>query len=532
MSTAQSDRGPETRALHGAVPLLHDYLLQSARVLRDKIALVCMKQRVSYGELDARSNALANHLVAAGVERGDRVMIFADNTVETVVAFWAVLKANAVVCIVNPLTKRDKLGYLIADCRPAALIAEAHLHAEFAGPARACVWIRRIVVAGSTADASFADLPHARRWESALAEGDREGAPKRTCIDLDLAAIVYTSGSTGDPKGVMLTHRNMLTACTSIAAYLDLREDEVILNVMPLAFDYGLYQMIMAFRTGGRLVLERSFAFPAQILNLMAAEGVTGFPGVPTIFAILAELESRKDYDFSKIRYVTNTAAALPAKHITMLKDLFPHARIYSMYGLTECKRCTYLPPEDLDRKPSSVGIPIPNTEMWIADEEGNRVGPGVAGQLVIRGAHVMKGYWEKPEATARKLRPGPLPGEQVLYTGDTCRIDEEGYLYFIGRMDDVIKSRGEKVAPKEVENALMCIAGVKEAAVIGVPDDILGQAVKAFVVLERGVAISEKQLRKECQRRLENFMVPKFIAIVPELPRTGTGKVSKIGLS
>ncbi|HXM82981.1 MAG TPA: AMP-binding protein [Burkholderiales bacterium] len=518
--------------MHGPVPLLHDYILHSARRLSDKVALVCMKQRITYGELNARSNALAHSLVAAGVRRGDRVVVFADNTVETVVSFWAVLKANAVVSIVNPLTKSDKLSYLLGDCRPAALITDQHVYSVFAGPARACSHLRRVIVSGPIDDAKLAGIPHARRWDGALAAGDRSAPPARTCIDVDLAAIIYTSGSTGDAKGVMLTHRNMLTACRSIATYLELQEDEVILGVLPLAFDYGLYQMIMAFRMGARLVLDRSFTFPAQILNLMVEEGVTGFPGVPTIFAILAEFKSLKDYDFSRIRYVTNTAAALPVKHILMLKDIFPASRIYSMYGLTECKRCTYLPPKDLDRKPASVGIAIPNTEMWIVDEDGRRVGAGVVGQLVIRGATVMKGYWEKAEATAKKLKPGPLPGEQVLYTGDFCKMDEEGYLYFVGRMDDVIKSRGEKVAPKEVENVLMNIPGVKEAAVIGVPDDILGQAVKAFVVLEEGVTLTEKQLQKECQSRLENFMVPKYIVTAPSLPKTDTGKIKKTGLS
>jgi len=517
---------------HGPVPLLQDYLFQSARELSDKVALVCMKQRFTYGELDALSNALAHSLVAAGVQRGDRVVIFADNTVETVISFWAVLKANAVVSIVNPLTKSDKLSYLFEDCRPTVLITDAHIYSVFAEPARECKHLRRVIVSGMIDDAKLAGLPHAQRWDDAIAAGDQGVSPASKCIDIDLAAIIYTSGSTGDPKGVMLTHRNMLTACTSIASYLELQEDEVILGVLPLAFDYGLYQMLMAFRSGARLVLERSFTFPAQILNLMVAEGVTGFPGVPTIYSILAELKSLKDYDLSRIRYVTNTAAALPVKHILMLKDIFPTARIYSMYGLTECKRCTYLPPEDIDRKPSSVGIAIPNTEMWIVDEDGNKVAPGVVGQLVIRGATVMKGYWEKPEATAKKLKPGPLPGEQVLYTGDHCRLDEEGYLYFVGRMDDVIKSRGEKVAPKEVENMLMNISGVKEAAVIGVPDDVLGHAVKAFVVLEEGITLTEKQLQKECQSRLENFMVPKFIAIVSSLPKTDTGKIKKTGLS
>ncbi|CCV06960.1 Long chain acyl-CoA synthetase [Mesorhizobium metallidurans STM 2683] len=517
--------------MHGAVPLLHDYLAYSASRLGEKVALVCGTQRVTYGEIEARANAIAHHLTAAGVARGDRVMIFADNTVETVVSFWGVLKANAVVSIVNPLTKSDKLDYLLNDCLPAALITDEHLHSVFSEPARKCPSLRRVIVSGPVDDAELAGLPHAVRWDSAVAGGHSK-APARRCIDIDLAAIIYTSGSTGEPKGVMLTHRNMITACTSIASYLELGEDEVILNVLPLAFDYGLYQMIMAFRTGARLVLERSFAFPAQILGVIKQEKVTGFPGVPTIFASLSELKSLKSHDFSSIRYVTNTAAALPLKHILMLQDLFPGARVYSMYGLTECKRCTYLPPEDLERKPLSVGIAIPNTEMWIVDEDDRRVGPDVVGQLVIRGATVMKGYWGKPEATARKLKPGPLPGEQVLYTGDYCRIDTEGYLYFVGRGDEIIKSRGEKVAPKEVENVLMDIPGVREAAVIGVPDELLGQAVKAFVVMEQGSIIGEKQLQKECQRRLENFMVPKSIVVVASLPMTDTGKLKKTALS
>ncbi|QIA23509.1 class I adenylate-forming enzyme family protein [Mesorhizobium sp. AA22] len=517
--------------MHGAVPLLHDYLTHAASRVHEKVALVCGGQRVTYGELEARSNAIAQHLAASGVARGDRVMIFADNTVETVVGFWAVLKANAVVCIVNPLTKSDKLDYLLNDCRPTALITDRHLHSIFSGPARNCPSLRRVIVSGPIIEAELTGLPHAVRWDSVVA-ADGSVPPARRCIDIDLAAIIYTSGSTGEPKGVMLTHRNMTAACTSIASYLKLCEDEVILNVLPLAFDYGLYQMIMAFRTGARLVLERSFAFPAQILGLIKQERVTGFPGVPTIFAALSDLKSLKDHDFSSIRYVTNTAAALPLKHILMLQDLFPDARIYSMYGLTECKRCTYLPPEDLERKPLSVGVAIPNTEMWIVDEHDKPVGPDVVGQLVIRGATVMKGYWGKPEATARKLKPGPLPGEQVLYTGDYCRMDAEGYLYFIGRGDEIIKSRGEKIAPKEVENALLDIPGVREAAVIGVPDELLGQAVKAFVVIEQGRIVGERQLQKECQRRLENFMVPKSIVIVPSLPMTDTGKLKKTALS
>jgi amino acid adenylation domain-containing protein len=514
-----------------AVPQLHDLLLDSARRLPDKVALVCQKQRLSYREIDRSSNALAHALMENGVARGDRVVVFADNTVETVVAFWAVLKANAVVSIVNPLTKADKLTYLLNDCRAKVLITDAHLTPAFAEAAKKSPHLTHTIVSGVIDIERLAGVPGVLRWQEMVGAG-RDAPPPRRNIDIDLAAIIYTSGSTGDPKGVMLTHRNMITAATSISTYLENVEDDVILCVLPLAFDYGLYQMIMSTRMGARLVLERSFAFPTRVLETVVSEGVTGFPGVPTMFAIMAEMKTLSDYDFSKIRYASNTAAALPVKHILMLKGIFPKARIYSMYGLTECKRCTYLPPADLDRKPTSVGIAIPNTELWIVDENDNRLGPNQVGQLVIRGATVMKGYWEKPEATAKKLRPGPLPGEQVLYTGDFCRQDEEGYLYFVGRMDDIIKSRGEKVAPKEVESTLMNIHGVKEAAVIGVPDDILGQAVKAFVVLEEGVTLGEKDVMRECQLRLESFMVPKFVTFVASLPKTTTGKIKKTDLS
>jgi amino acid adenylation domain-containing protein len=519
--------------LTSAIPLLHDYLIQSARRLPEKVALVCDGHRYTYRDLDARSNQLAHALVGRGVQRGDRVMIFAENTVETVVSFWAALKANAIVSMVNPLTKEDKLTYLLNDCRAVALITELRLTPLVTAAVARAPHLKSVIVSGKVTPEALGRLPGGVGWAAALETENPAAPPPRRCLDIDLAAIIYTSGSTGDPKGVMLTHRNMLTAATSISTYLENTEDDVILGMLPLAFDYGLYQMIMAFRMGARLVLERSFAFPAQVLGNVQTEKVTGFPGVPTIYAMMAEMKTLKvDYDFSSIRYVSNTAAALPVKHITMLRDLFPGAKVFSMYGLTECKRCTYLPPADVERKPESVGIAIPNTEIWIVDENDQRVGPNQVGQLVVRGATVMKGYWEKPEATAKKLRPGPLPDEKVLYTGDYCRFDDEGYLYFVGRMDDIIKSRGEKVAPKEVENVLMNIPGVKEAAVIGIPDEVLGQAIKALVVLEQGSELTEAQIQRACRARLENFMVPQVIALVPELPKTGTGKIKKTNLS
>ncbi len=508
--------------------MLHDDLHRTAAAAGDRTAITTRGGSMTFGELEARSNALAHALQRRGVARGDRVVVFSDNTLEAAVSFYGVLKADAVVSMVNPLTKADKLAYMLEDCRAAALITEGHI-GEIARTAAARSRHLRAVIASGTMDGG--GLPGFTRWDDALGETAGDAPPRRRGIDVDLASIIYTSGSTGDPKGVMLTHRNMMTAAASISTYLGLRSDDVVLDALPLAFDYGLYQLIMSVRVGARLVLERSFAFPAQVLQAMVDQGVTFFPGVPTVFAMLGEMKDLSRWDLSRIRAVTNTAAALHPKHILDLKRIFPGARIFSMYGLTECKRVSYLPPEELEAKPGSVGIPIPNTEVWIVDDEGRRVPPGTPGQLVVRGATVMRGYWEKPEETARKLRPGPIPGELVLYTGDVCRMDADGYLYFVGRTDDIIKTRGEKVAPKEVEGALLSIPGVKEAAVVGVPDALLGQAVKAFVVLERGASLTEAELRRACQARLETFMVPKQVAIVESLPRTDTGKIRKVGL-
>ncbi len=514
-----------------AVPQLHDFLIESARRFPDKVALVSRGERLTYTDIDERSNQLASALAASGIGRGQRVVVFLDNSVDAVVAFWGVLKANAVVSMVSSQVKADKLAQMIEDCAASALLTDARLARVARDAAPRCPSLAVVVVRRLADAPDLAALPAAVDWEAVTAAQPPSCCPPRQNLDIDLASIIYTSGSTGQPKGIMLTHRNMITAATSITTYLDNTEDDVILGALPLSFDYGLYQAIMAARMGARLVLERSFAYPADVLKTIVDEKVTGLPGVPTLFATMAEMKALEQFDLSGIKYVTNTAAALTMRHIEFLRRTFPQARIYSMYGLTECKRCTYLPPEDLDRKPLSVGIAIPNTELWLVDEEGNRLGPNQVGQLVIRGATVMKGYWGKPEATAKRLRPGPLPGEYVLYTGDYARLDEDGYLYFVGRMDEVIKSRGEKVAPEEVERALLAIPGVREAAVVGVPDDLLGHAVKAFVVPEAGATLDERTIKVECQRRLEPHMVPKYVAFVPDFPRTTTGKPDRRAL-
>ena len=351
--------------------------------------------------------------------------------------------------------------------------------------------------------------------------------PPKQNIDADLAALIYTSASTGDPKGAMLTHLNMVSAATSITTYLENRPDDIILNTLPLSFDYGLYQVLMGFKIGGTVVLDKSFTYPHTVLQKISQEKVTGFPIVPTMAALLLEMDLSK-YDFSSLRYVTNTGAVLPTDHIKKLCTLLPHARLYSMYGLTECKRVSYLPPEQLKIRPSSVGKGMPNQEVYLVDKQGNRMGPGSTGELVVRGSHVMKGYWDLPDETSRVLKPGLWPNESVLHTGDLFRMDAEGFLYFVGRMDDMIKTSGKKVSPLEVENVLHEIDGVAEAVVIGIPDAILGQRVKAVIRVKQGATIREQDIIRYCVCRLEDHMVPRVVELVKELPRTESGKVNK----
>jgi amino acid adenylation domain-containing protein len=493
-----------------------------------KVALVCGGRRLTYGELDAMTDRLAGALLERGVQRGDRVALHLHNSVEAVVGIFAILKAGAVFVVVNASTKQDKVKYVLNNCRATALLAEARI--DGAGVDQILQEVPSLklgIVCGRHA-AAVADQDKLLAFDEIQRDGPVKPLPKTT-IDLDLACLIYTSGSTGEPKGVMSDHSNVDFATSSIISYLKNVPSDIVINVLPLSFDYGLYQLLMTFKFGGTLVLERSFAYPAQILNRIQEERVTGFPGVPTLFTLLLQMDLGT-FDLSSLRYLSNTAAALPPSHISQLRAKFSWATLYSMYGLTETKRTLYLPPEQLDQRPGSVGIAIPGTEVWLEDEEGRRLERGETGELVVRGRHVMRGYWEAPEATSRRYRPGPIPGERVCYTGDLFRMDDEGYLYFVGRKDDIIKSRGEKVAPKEVENVLHMLPGV-QAAVVGVPDPVMGQAVKAFLV-NHGQPLTEAQVLAHCKANLEDFMVPKYVEFLDALPMTSSGKVTKTGLT
>ncbi|MBS1868315.1 MAG: AMP-binding protein [Actinobacteria bacterium] len=500
----------------------------------DKEALVAGDRRLTFAELDAAASALAARLHALGVQRGERVAILLPNGVEAAIAIYGTLRAGAAFVPLNPTIKADKLAYVLRDCEATAIVTDDQL-APLADEARAhAPSARHTLRAEQAADArgtrscAAASVSWPGSARSRPAPTASAGAPP---ISLDLAAIVYTSGSTGRPKGVTLTHANMTFAAGAIVAYLQMRAEDRVLCVVPLSFDYGLYQLLMCVRVGATLILERGFAFPGRVLELLARECVTGLPAVPTIFQVLTAALGTTP-DLPHLRFLTNTAAALAPATIEALRAAFPRARLYSMYGLTECKRVSWLPPEQLDTRPDSVGIPIPGTEAWVEDEAGDRLPPGEVGELVVRGAHVMQGYWNDADATAQRLRPGRWPWERELLTGDLFRQDADGYLCFVGRRDDILKSRGEKVAPREVEAVLHAAEGVRMAAVVGAPDRLLGEAIVAYVVPHDGATLTPAALRRHCAAHLEDYMVPARVELRDALPTTPNGKVDRRALA
>ena len=510
--------------------LVHDCLDRSAERYPDKTACVFGEERRSYGRLQKETCGVARWLMGRGLARGDRVLIFTKTGVRALSAVYGVLRAGCAFVVVGESIKPPKLAYIIDDCEAGAIIAHADkadvvkdaLDGTESNPS--ILWI------GSSEEPPAAVGKNASTWESVANSPDDENLAKEfpDIIETDIAALIYTSGSTGEPKGVISTHHNMVSAARSIIQYIGNTEDDVVIDVLPLSFDYGLYQAIMTFMFGGALVLESSFFYIHRVLETVAREKVTGFPLVPSAAAMLCKLQDTGKYDLSGVRYVTSTGSVLTREHIRRIRELMPNARLFSMYGLTECKRVSYLPPEQLSARPTSVGVPMPNCRVRIVDADGDPLPRGETGELVVEGPNVMQGYWGALEATEKTFRRGKYPHDRVLYSGDFFKTDEEGFLYYVGRNDDLIKTQGFRVGPQEVEKVIGDLDGVMETAVIGVPHDVMGQVVKAFVVLKPGVSLKEKDVLRHCSDNLEPFMIPKSIVFLEALPRNEHGKVDK----
>ena len=511
--------------------LLSRFLEQSAQLYPDKVALICCGKRITYAEIDRASNSLGNAIIETGFRRQERGIVFLDNSIESVVSIFGILKAGGIFVVLNSQIKAKKLEYILSDCQARLLVTDSKHISQISRIISNLPSLEHIIITDyDDVDPVYKQLasPDLLSYKTIIEQHSPDIIAARS-IDIDLAGLIYTSGSSGNPKGVMLTHHNMESAANSVIQYLENNSDDIIMSTLPLSFSYGLYQIITSFKCGATVVLGKSFIFPEQIINLVVREKVTGWPMVPTIIALLLKMKNLDKHDYSCLRYITSASQTLPIKHIAQLREIFPAVKIYSMYGLTECKRVSYLPPEQLDKRPGSVGKAMPNTEVFIVDENGKEITEAeTSGELVVRGANVMKGYWNLPEETAKALRPGIYPDERVLYTGDIFQKDNEGFLYFLGRRDDIIKVGGQRVIPIEVENVLCEMKDVVEAAVIGVEDDVLGQSVKAFVNLADSSKINEKDIITFCHKHLEPFAVPKHVVFRKELPKTESGKVKK----
>jgi acyl-CoA synthetase (AMP-forming)/AMP-acid ligase II len=509
---------------------VHDFLEAAQERFPDKDFLICGSDHYTYRETYRQSRLLGGQLMNLGLCRGDRAAILLDNSAQSAIALYGILQAGGVYVMINSTVKGPKLRFLLENSGARILITHLNKANSIQNAVRQMkspphvIWI----TAGRKIPQPLADLAPASSWDALLAQDPPAAGPGPRLNPTDLAALIYTSGSTGLPKGVMQPHDKMVGVAKTIIAYLKNTENDVILNVLSLAFGYGMYQVLMAPMYGGTVVLENSLIYLHEILQKIPAYKVTGLPIVPTVLAMLFKIQDLSQYDFSSLRYVTNAGAALPVAYTRKFRALWPHIDLYLMYGLTECVRTCYLRPEYVDQRPDSVGFEIPGCRVFILKDDGSPAGPDEVGHLVIEGDNVMPGYWNDPQLTAKVFRPGPRPGQFRLHTGDLFRRDSDGFLYFVSRKEEMIKCRGERVSALEVENILLGMEGIEEAAVIGIPDEIFGQAVKCFLVKKPSADLTEKEVLRFCSENMENYMMPKYVVFLDEIPKTPNGKVDK----
>lgn len=527
---ADAPRHPDPERLPDPNPmnhLIHDSIFDSAARTPDAEALAHGGQRCSYAALAAQVAAASALFLAHGLAPGERVAVYMEKRIENVVAMFGAAAAGCVFVPVNPLLKAEQVAYILADCNVRLLVTTPERQVQLAGVLGNCPDLSTLLLTGEPA-APAAGLA-VLHWNALREYEGRAAAPHRR-IDTDMAAILYTSGSTGAPKGVVLSHRNMVAGAASVAGYLGLRADDRLLAVLPLSFDYGLSQLTTAFLRGAAVVLM-NYLFPKDIVAAVSAERITGLAAVPPLWIALSRLAWPRD---CTLRFITNSGGAMPVVTVKALQQALPAAEIFLMYGLTEAFRSTWLPPAELARRPDSIGRAIPNAEVLVVRPDGSLCADDEPGELVHRGALVALGYWNDPARTALRFRPAPgqhpalaLP-ELAVWSGDTVRRDRDGYLYFIGRSDEMIKVSGYRISPTEIESVIHASGLVAEVAVFGIDDATLGQAIVAVAVADPAVA-DRAALLAECRRRLPAYMVPAHLVLRAEaLPRNPNGKIDR----
>ena len=518
--------------------LLNEMICRTAGRNPQAAALSDGPMTLCYSRLDSAVVAFANALLALGLERGERVAIYLEKRFETVIASFGAPAAGAVFVPLNPLLKADQVAFIMRDCGVRVLVTSPERCALLRPQLAACSSLRHVVLTGD-APASLIPGLELHRWQCLLDAPARAG---HRVIDTDMAAILYTSGSTGAPKGVVLSHRNMVAGAKSVASYLQNNERDVLLATLPLSFDAGFSQLTTAFHSGARVVLL-NYLMPRDVLKAMAHEGVTGITAVPPLYIQLAPLEWPASIN-QQLRYFANTGGRMPRDTLDLLRRRVPAAEPFLMYGLTEAFRSTYLPPAEVDRRPDSIGKAIPNAEILVLREDGSACAVDEPGELVHRGALVGLGYWNDAEKTAEryKLLPAGSAGresglqlpEYAVFSGDTVRRDAEGFFYFIGRRDEMMKTSGYRVSPTEVEEILYSTQLVGECVAFGVQHATLGQSIQVIATAPVGVAeLDVSALHAQCRQRMPAYMVPTGIEVQSgPLPRNPNGKIDRKALS
>jgi len=515
--------------------LFHELIYQSADRNTNATALIDRKQHLSYPALAEAVQSFAGTLHISGLSRGGRVAVYLEKRLETVIALFGASAAGGAFVPVNPLLKAEQVAYILNDCNVKILVTSAD-RLNLLSPALSQCHDLHTVITVDEARETLPIIPGLDivSWQQAQTSSSTTVHLPR-CIDSDMAAILYTSGSTGKPKGVVLSHRNLVTGAKSVSQYLNNQASDRILAVLPLSFDYGLNQLNTAFYVGATAVLM-NYLLPRDILSIIKREQITGLAAVPPLWTQLAQLNWQ---DISTLRYITNSGGAMPRTTLAHLRKALPDTEIFLMYGLTEAFRSTYLPPAEVDIRPDSMGKAIPNVEVMVLREDGSHCAPGEPGELVHRGPLVSLGYWNDPAKTTARFRPlGPrqsgltLP-ELAVWSGDTVRMDEEGYLYFIGRRDDMIKTSGYRVSPTEIEEVIYATETVSEAAAFGVPHPTLGQAIVIVAVPKTGIELKKDSLAEACKSHLPAFMQPGLIELrQTSLPRNPNGKIDRKNLA
>ena len=511
-------------------------LVQSAtRRTPQAEALVCGDVRLSYLELLTRSRAFGRALSALGITPGERVAIFLDKRIETVVSMLGACAAGCIFVPVNPLLKPDQVARVLRDSGARCLVSTALRARSLAADGVAPVTDVILVDGPVQARPDGATTARIHCWPHSTCGPDDAPTPgsAATYIDTDLAALLYTSGSTGLAKGVMLSHRNLLEGAWSVAEYLRHDPSDRILAVLPLSFDAGLSQLTSAWSAGATAVLLNYLTAHDAVLAC-EREHITAITGVPPLWMQLMGA-AWPDAARNNLRYFANTGGRLPLPVLQKLRALFPRATPFLMYGLTEAFRSTFLDPDEVDRRPDSIGKAVPNARVLVVREDGTPCNPEEAGELVHVGACVTLGYWNDAVRTAERYRPSPeakpggAPRDMAVWSGDLVRCDSEDFLYFIARNDAQIKSSGYRISPEEIEETVHASGLVVEAVALGVPDEELGEAVALLVVLTGDSDLDK--LRNWCTQRLPRFMVPRDIVSCPCIPRSPNGKFDRVAL-